>query len=191
MGTLVKAEEMIRHLDIKGEGDQKNILDAWIDGLEDALAEMTRQVFSTVTTEISQEEHEPTARNWLWLDRPASALGNIEYGQDPSDPAGTLDGTDPTEVFIDPRNPRKIRRAYGAPFWKGTRWFVTYTPIANTPAAAKAAIREAVAFLWRRMGSEDAEQERVGEFSHKLIDDLNRVPAWKSYVERKAAPIAR
>lgn len=160
-----------------------------IDGLADHLGALVGRRFSTGTSAIADEAHNGNDKDWLWLDYPASALTTVKLGNTLASPDETLDGTDPETLVIDPRLPRRIRRVDGGVFPKGARnVYVSYTPTGATPGGARMALQEAVAFAWRRRGSEDALSEGWGGVNHSLANDLMaHVPAWRSYIQ-SAAP---
>jgi hypothetical protein len=65
---------------------------------------------------------------------------------------------------------------------------VTYTSQANAPALAKQAVREAVATIFRRIGSEDARSEQIGTFQHVLLRKLEESMTWQKAVDLLAVP---
>lgn len=167
------------------EGEPDPQLQATIDAVHLHLEELTNRRYANSTTAIADEPYNGTGRTWLYLVNPASAVSTVKIGRKVSSPDQTLDGTDAAVLVIDPRIPRKLLRVDGSPFPQGLRnVFVSYTPKANLPGGAILALQGAVAFLWRRRGSEDALSESMGPVTHQLAHDLmEHVPEWRSWVQ--------
>lgn len=167
------------------------LLQAKLDGLDDLLSQLTGQRFlkATSQTPVVKESGNGSGRSWHWVSRPITSLTAVQIGQDPALPTETLVVSPPTTVTVDARKPRRVVRVDGSIFPAGiANVFVSYTPADNIPASASMALVEACAFLYRRRGSEDAESESAGGFSHRLLTDLMKCPAWAAFVGRFRKP---
>ncbi len=178
MADLVTLAEVKEFIGITEETRHDAVLKDLIDMVEELLEAETGQTFTT-TTAITDEPHDGSGNDVLYLDRRPTALtADVKIGQDPNDPDTTIAQAD---VTVDQPNNRIIYEG-GLSFPSGRRnIFVSYTATENVPALAAAAVKEATAFLYRRRGREHISGASINEFGSldMFAALLDRLPIWQ------------
>jgi hypothetical protein len=186
--VLVSPEDAALWLGITNEAERAS-LGPLVEAVEAHLSDITGVRFGAAGV-ITDEPHNGTGLPHLWLDQPVATLTAIKIGRDLATPSLTLDVADPDVVLVDARFPRRIVRPLGATFPRGTRnVHVTYTALDHRPADAAMALKEAVAFVWRRRGSEEARTEKIGTYVREISNAFMRLPMWKAYVNAHATKV--
>lgn len=186
--VLVAVEDAAQWLGITSE-TEKASLGPLVEAVESHLANITGVTFADAGA-VTDEPHDGTGTPVLWANRPVSALSAVKLGRDVANPTATLDVTDTDVIVIDPRYPRRLVRPLGAVFPKGSRnVHLSYTALDSRAAEAAQAVKEAVAFVWRRRGGEEARSERIGSYVRELNTSLMRLPMWKAYVQARATKV--
>lgn len=181
MADLVTLAEVKAYIGIADEDKHDDLLDELIETVESLLELETDQTF-TSTTAVTDEAHDGSGKDVLYLDRTPTALtAAVKVGQDSSDPDSTIPTTD---IVVDQANNRIIYKD-GRVFRRGRRnIFVSYTATENLPRLAKDAVRQAVAFIYRSRGREHIRGASLNELG--TIDQfgvmLDRLPIWQKAV---------
>jgi hypothetical protein len=184
--TLVTDEEVYQYLDITaGIDDPNGSALAIRDACEALLAAQTGQIFG-VSAVFTNEKYDGTGTDTLWLKRPLTTLSAITF-VNPFDSDDTVELDLVGMVSWSAGSRRVVLRSMR--FTRGRdNVLVTYTSQANAPALAKQAVREAVATIFRRIGSEDARSEQIGTFQHVLLRKLEESMTWQKAVDLLAVP---
>lgn len=182
MSDLITLQEIKSYMgDQAPENDE--VLQSLAAAVENSLQEQTGQTFA-VGGSVSDEPHDGSGKPILYLDRPPVSLSAaIKVGQDLSSPDSTIATTD---VVVDPEQWRLIYKN-GYRFVRGIRnIFVSYTADDNLPEVAKAAVAEAVAFLYQRRGREHISADSLGEFGSisMLSSRMDFLPMWQRAVKQ-------
>lgn len=180
MSTLVTLRDFKAYLGDTSD-DIDEIAQSVLDHVEEALADQTGQTFAN-TASVTDEPHDGNDRDFLYLKRPPTALtADIKVGQDSSDPVMTIPTTD---IIVDQDNSRIIYKN-GLRFPRGRRnIFVSYTAADNLPSIALLAVKEAGAFLYRRIGKEHVASESfldLGQINMQSVR-FDFLPAWRQAV---------
>ncbi len=172
MPKLVEVIDQLEYMKLEADHKDAGVVLALILAAENLLEQRTDRIFGpeeTVTDETHDGQGLPflhTLRNiktvtTLVIVRPDDDT-TIEYDYDVNNDLTWVEGkrriTSHTIAF--PRRVDNIK--------------VTYVAQEDTPELAKQAVRELVANMYRRRGSEDARSEHIGSFEHVLIRDIER-----------------
>jgi hypothetical protein len=180
---------------------EDSVIEALLESLHGHMESVVGQKFEA-SAAFTDEPYNGLGKPWIWIDRPIATLSAVKIGPKLSAPWEVLDVSNPEVVAVDPRFPRRLVRTQGQAFIGETQsparqsvfplgvrnvW-VSYTSADNLPVAAKMALRDAVAYCYRRLGQDEASQVSVGGVaSTTLWSELDKVPLWKAYVDDKGA----
>jgi hypothetical protein len=191
MAKLVADDEIYDYMQITTDEDPAGNLLLIRNSIEDLLEEKTSKKFG-LGASYTDESYDGSGTKILYLLRPIQTLTAIKfrYGVD----ALTDYDIDVATACVFTVGKRRIAiKTYTGMdivvFPRGyDNILVTYTSAAYQPDIAKQAVREAVASIYRRIGSEDARSEQIGSFHHVLIRSLEELPSWKSAIESLHLP---
>ena len=180
MAKIVTVSETQEYLKIAA-GTDDIVLQKIVDGLEDLLERESGQTFHSAGS-VVDEPYEGTGTARLYLNRPILAVTSIKLGVDKLD---TLD----VQYVMYEVGKRRLYRTDGnfpeGPF----RVWVSYNYAENKPTAARNAILEVAAMVYRRRGSEDARSETLGPFSHSLAQAAEESVQWSKAMELLHRPL--
>lgn len=131
------------------------------------------------------ERQDGTGSSELFLDYPIAALSqSILVGGDPAAPDETLSPTDKTKVrwIVGHRRISRVDDGQWKELDAPLVVQVTYNAAADLPKAAKMAVTQVVAAVYRQRGSEDVNAERTGGYSADLKKVIEEQPAWAAAV---------
>lgn len=133
-----------------------------------------------------------TGSSYLYLAYPIAAVTTIKLGYDSATPDETLDGTNKAVVVFGVGS-NVLTRTDGGKFGtaRQPRYVeVVYDHQGNLPANAQLAIKSVCALAYRRRGSEEAQSESVGGYSHSMLTDIaTSDPFWSTAVYANAAVV--
>ncbi len=202
--VLVTLTDAKAHLRVTATGDDA-LIQSIIDPLESlflAQAGRSTRPFATAATGVV-EVKDGTGTPLLMLDYPIAAITSIKIGRDFTAPVETLDPTN-VQVIVFATGGRAVWRtdggvwgelvgsrvgaittAYGSTGFAGQASNgarivqVTYDHAADLPDSPKLAIKRAVAGVYRQIGSEDAQSERLPDgYSRVMAEVVTADPMW-------------
>lgn len=185
MAKLVEDDEIYAYLNIIPEDDDPHGVALHIrDSVEELLETTCSQHFGPSEL-VSEENQDGHGTNVIYTNREIEGLVDIKfrYGHTDENRYHTLDLVDNVTA--------KGRRIYSRhlTFPRGRdNILISYTAKANQPKIAKQAVREAVAVIFRKIGSEDARSEQLGTFGHVMLRGLDETMSWRKSVELLQIP---
>lgn len=182
MAKLVLDEEVYQYLGIEHEDDDPHGVALQIrDSVENMLEELTSQQFG-VAAEIVDEPHDGHGTGVIFTNRPIDSITSISirYGVGDEAQYSNLDLQDAVSFE---RGKRRVHSRDVRFPCDRNNVFITYDAVENQPGMAKQAVREAVAAIFQKIGSEHARSEQVGSYSHVMLRNLNELLSWKLAVE--------
>jgi hypothetical protein len=179
---LVTTEEVKGWLGIPREdASQDVLLRDLASRVEDLLEQSKNRTFKLAGSTPSVVTVDGTGSWTIWLDRPIASLTSVKMGLDVTAPDETL--LPGPKVLL--ARGRELSRQDGMVFPRGrANIHVEYTAASSVSEAAKQAVLDAVALLYRQRGSEDATSENVGSFAHGLRDSFESLPSWQAVPSR-------
>ena len=179
MPTLVTTSEFRDHIGDDAPDESGTFLQNILDRVEDLLERETSRTF-VESGSVTEETHDGTGMDYLYLEHPIDSLTEALIGYDPNDPDETLDEI-PDEIQADGAQSFRMLRRDGGVFPSGkANIHVTYDHLEYKPEIAKQAVLEASAYLYRRRGKEHQAGTSVGEFgSMQLVALFSKLPAWQ------------
>jgi hypothetical protein len=188
VANLAIVSDAVAFLGDSAAGDQGagGVLDTLLTELEALMARETGRTFLPAATGLT-EVVDGTGQRFVYVSRPIATLTTIKIGNDFSQAWDSLDCTNSNVVIVDPTFPRKIDRRDGAIFWRGHgNVQVVYDSAAYLPADCKLALLEAVAFLYRRRGSEDVTAQYIFRTMNQTMrQGLDELPTWNRVVANR------
>lgn len=166
---------------VGAEDTEEGLLTTIRDGVEALLESQTNQVFAVAATGLV-ETHDGTGTRVMYAKRPIADITSLEikYG-DAELPGNVVSLAISTDVRF--RVGQRRIALYSYRFPEGyDNVVLTYDTVANQPAIAVQAVKEACAAIYRRMGSEDALSEKVGNLTHVLLRNLDESIFWNKAV---------
>jgi hypothetical protein len=176
--TLVPIADALAYLADVDEDDEAAValLTQLVDDVEATfLAQCGRPEQAFGAAESGREEvYDGNGQATLYLERNIEALTSVKLGYDSSDPDETLDVADQTELNWRAGDNRLVRLDGGVFGCIGQPNFVevTYDAAAELPRDAALAITNAVATIWRKLGSEGVVSERTGPYEAQYAEFL-------------------
>lgn len=185
---LVSDDEVYAYLDIvREEDDPHGVALSIRDSVEALFATETNQIYGP-EEEIVEEPHDGKGTHFIFTDRPIAALTEIFIRYNDADQTEYFSVDILEGVSFKVGGRRIYSRSVKFPC-DADNVLITYTAQANQPVLAKQAIREAVAALFGKIGSEHARSEQVGTYSHVMIRDLNESLLWRKAIEALQIPV--
>lgn len=184
---LVELADLKTYLEIEDAAEDA-LLTTIRDGVEALLAERTGQKFGVAELALV-ETHDGTGTRVMYADKPIASLTSlqIKYG-DAELPGNVLNLSIESDVKYRVGKRRIALNAYRFP--EGYNNIVlTYDTVANKPALAVQAVKEACSAIYRRRGSEDARSEQIGNLTHVLLRSLDESVFWRQAVEALSRPV--
>lgn len=186
MAKLVDDVEMYGYLGIAADEDDPHGNALLIrDAVEDLLEQQTSQLFGPAQ-EIVDEMQDGEGTRIIFTNHKIDEVLAIAIRYSANDALEYYD------VDILDGITFKERRIYSrtVEFPRGKdNIYISYNALANMPSIAKQAVREVVASMFRRVGSEDARSERHGSFTHVLLRSIDELPMWQRAVQALQIPV--
>ena len=188
MSNLATLAQAIAFIGDSAAGDQGagGVIDTLLTELEALMQRETGRLFLPAATGLV-ETVDGTGQKYVYVSRPVAALTTIIIGLNFAQPWDSLNCADPDVVIVNPTFPRRIDRRDGAVFWRGHgNVQVTYNAAAYLPADCTAALLEAVAFVYRRRGSEDVTAQYIFRTMNQTMrQGLDELPLWDRVVNNR------
>lgn len=181
MSELLTVEEAKLFLELPlSDSQYDQLLSDLTDSIEAILEDSKNRTFASAGGSVTAIL-DGNGEQWLYLDRPVQTLTQIKIGIDPANPTETITPGVTTVIA----QSRRLFRQDGGVFPEGVaNVHVTYTPATSLSLAAKQAVREGVALVFRSRGSEDATMEVVSSFTHMMRKSFDELPSWKAIPRR-------
>lgn len=169
---LVEVTDVLEFLKLPTDHKDAGVVQSLILAAENMLELETGQTFGTIET-VEDEIHDGQGTFIVYTDRPISSLTELVIVR-PDDDTTIEYNYDVNNDLTWSVGDRRIV-SHTAPFpTRKDNILITYVALDNQPEIAKQAIRELVAIVYRRRGSEDARSEHIGSFEHVLLKDVSK-----------------
>jgi hypothetical protein len=169
---LVEPAEQLVYMKLKEDHEDAEVVDLIIKAAEELLETETDRTFAAEET-VTDEIHDGEGSYIVYTNRPIKSLTELVIVRPDDDTTIEYDYDINNDITWREGERRIVSHTTPFPNRKDNIK-ITYVAQADQPEIAKQAVRELVANIYRRRGSEDARSEHIGSFEHVLIRDISK-----------------